>query len=52
MIVDWSIDKFQAWLVIQGLRKNLGIDYFDTYAPVVRIYMNLVIRQMDVKTAF
>ncbi|GJT56112.1 zinc finger, CCHC-type containing protein [Tanacetum coccineum] len=46
-----------------GFRQKSGIDYFDTYAPVVRIstirlliamtsIRNLIIHQMDVKTAF
>nr|GEU84276.1 zinc finger, CCHC-type [Tanacetum cinerariifolium] len=63
MKVDETIDKFKARLVIQGFRKKEGIDYFDTYAPVARITTirlllalaaihNLVIHQMDVKTAF
>ncbi|KAD4982105.1 hypothetical protein E3N88_18776 [Mikania micrantha] len=63
MKVDGSIDKFKARLVIQGFRQKEGIDYFDTYTPVARISTiillialgaihNLVIHQMDVKTAF
>ncbi|GJR34522.1 zinc finger, CCHC-type containing protein [Tanacetum coccineum] len=61
--VDGTIDKFKAQLVIQGFRQKERIDYFDTYAPVARISTirllislaathNLVIHQMDVKTAF
>nr|GEX24028.1 zinc finger, CCHC-type [Tanacetum cinerariifolium] len=63
MKVDGTVDKFKARLVIQGFRQKEGIDYFDTYAPVARITTirlmlalaaihNLVIHQMDVKTAF
>ncbi|GJT52821.1 gypsy type transposase [Tanacetum coccineum] len=63
MKVDGTIDKFKARLVIQGFRQKEGIDYFDTYAPIARITTirlllalvvihNLVIHQMDVKTAF
>ncbi|GJS56269.1 zinc finger, CCHC-type containing protein [Tanacetum coccineum] len=63
MKVDGTIDKFKARLVIQGFRQKEGIDYFDTYEPVARISTirllialaathNLVIDQMDVKTAF
>nr|GEV23407.1 hypothetical protein [Tanacetum cinerariifolium] len=63
MKVDGTIDKFKARLVIQVFRQKEGIDYFDTYAAVARITTirlllalavihNLVIYQMDVKTAF
>nr|GEW90608.1 zinc finger, CCHC-type [Tanacetum cinerariifolium] len=63
MKVDGTIDKFKARLVIQGYRQKEGIDYFDTYEPVACITTirflfalatihNLVIHQMDVKTAF
>ena len=63
MKVDGTIDKFKARLVIQGFRQKPGTDYFDTYAPVARISTirlliafaaihNLIIHQMDVKTAF
>ncbi|GKE87264.1 zinc finger, CCHC-type containing protein, partial [Tanacetum coccineum] len=61
--VDGTIEKFKARLVIQGFKQKSGIDYFDTYAPVTRISTirlliaiasihNLIIHQMDVKTAF
>nr|KAJ0219165.1 hypothetical protein LSAT_V11C300121660 [Lactuca sativa] len=63
MKVDGTIDKYKSKLVVQGFRKNEGIDFFDTYAPVARISTiilllalvaihNLLIHQMDVKTAF
>ncbi|KAJ0599135.1 putative RNA-directed DNA polymerase [Helianthus annuus] len=63
MKVDGSVDKFKAKLVIQGFRQKERIDFFDTYAHVARIstlrlllaltsIQNLVIHQMDVKTAF
>ncbi|GJY80466.1 zinc finger, CCHC-type containing protein, partial [Tanacetum coccineum] len=63
MKVDGTIDKFKARLVIQGFRQKEGIDYFNTYAPIAHIKTirlllalvaihNLVIHQMDVKTAF
>ncbi|GJW75400.1 zinc finger, CCHC-type containing protein [Tanacetum coccineum] len=61
--VDGTIEKFKARLVIQGFKQKSGVDYFDTYAPVARISTirllitmasihNLIIYQMDVKTAF
>nr|KAJ0217072.1 hypothetical protein LSAT_V11C300142760 [Lactuca sativa] len=63
MKVDGTIDKYKARLVIQGFRQKEAIDFFDTYAPIARISTirlllalaaihNLVIHQMDVKTAF
>nr|KAJ0184776.1 hypothetical protein LSAT_V11C900459110 [Lactuca sativa] len=60
----FNIEEYKARLVIQGFRQKEGIDFFDTYAPVARISTirlllltlaaihNLVIHQMDVKTAF
>nr|GEY85812.1 hypothetical protein [Tanacetum cinerariifolium] len=61
--VDGPVEKFKAMLVIHGFKQKSGIDYFDTYAPVTRISTirlliamtsihNLIIHQMDVKTAF
>ena len=63
MKIDGTIDKFKARLVAQGFRQKLGIDHFDTYAPVARIttirllvalatIYHLEIHQMDVKTTF
>ncbi|GJX62480.1 zinc finger, CCHC-type containing protein [Tanacetum coccineum] len=61
--VDGTIEKFRARLVIQGFKQKSGINYFDTYALValistIRLLIaiasihNLIIHQMDVKTAF
>nr|GEW03796.1 zinc finger, CCHC-type [Tanacetum cinerariifolium] len=61
--VNGTTENFKARLVIQGFRLQSGIDYFDTYTPVARINTirllivvasihNLIIHQMDVKTAF
>ena len=63
MRIDGIIDKFNVRLVAQGFRQKHGIDHFDTYAPVARtttirllvalaLIHNLVIHQIDVKTAF
>ena len=60
---DGSIEKYKARLVAKGFKQRKDVDYFDTFAPVTRIASirvlialasihNLVIHQMDVKTAF
>ncbi|GKA43897.1 zinc finger, CCHC-type containing protein [Tanacetum coccineum] len=59
----WVLSDLPPGCKPLGFRKKEGIDYFDTYAPVARITTirlllalaaihNLVIHQMDVKTAF
>ncbi|GKB45773.1 zinc finger, CCHC-type containing protein [Tanacetum coccineum] len=61
--IDGIIKKFKARRFIQSFKQKSRIDYFDTYAPVARISTikrlivmasihNLIIHQMDVKTAF
>nr|GEX20823.1 zinc finger, CCHC-type [Tanacetum cinerariifolium] len=61
--LEGTIKKFKARLVIQGFKQKSRIDYFDTYVQVIRISTirllivmasihNLIIHQMDVKTAF
>ncbi|GKE44767.1 retrovirus-related pol polyprotein from transposon TNT 1-94 [Tanacetum coccineum] len=53
----------KAWLVTKGYRQEEGIDFEESFAPVVRIEAirifianaatkNIIIYQMDVKTAF
>ncbi|KAJ0391590.1 hypothetical protein P43SY_011493 [Pythium insidiosum] len=60
---DGYVVRFKARLVIHGFRQRMGIDYFDTYAPVVRfdtiraifyyaLWRKWEILQFDVKTAF
>ncbi|WKA09025.1 hypothetical protein VitviT2T_026704 [Vitis vinifera] len=60
---DGSIEKYKAHSVAKGFKQRNDVDYFDTFAPVTRIasirvlftltsFHNLVIHQMDVKTAF
>ncbi|GJQ90179.1 zinc finger, CCHC-type containing protein [Tanacetum coccineum] len=59
----WVLSDLPYGCKLLGFRQKEGIDYFDTYAPVARITTirlllalatihNLVIHQMDVKTAF
>ena len=63
MRIDGSVEKYKARLVAQGFGQKAGIDFFDTYSPVVHITTirvllalasihKLFIHQMDVKTAF
>ena len=63
MKTDGSIDKYKARLIAKGYKQKEGLNYFDTYSPVMRItsirmliailaLYNLEIHQMDVKTTF
>nr|GFD43439.1 retrovirus-related Pol polyprotein from transposon TNT 1-94 [Tanacetum cinerariifolium] len=58
-----GILKNKAWLVARGYRQEEGIDFEESFAQVARLeairiflayaaYMNMVVYQMDVKTAF
>lgn len=60
---DGTLERYKARLVIKGFNQKFGVDSFNTYSPVTKISTirtllalasshNLIVHQMDVKTAF
>lgn len=60
---DGRVERFKGRLVAQGFSQQYGIDYDETFSPVVRfssirtllafgVQNNMLIHQMDVETAF
>ncbi|GKE75331.1 retrovirus-related pol polyprotein from transposon TNT 1-94, partial [Tanacetum coccineum] len=58
-----GVFKTKARLVVWGYRQEEGIDFKESFAPVARLeaihifiafdaYMNMIVYQMDIKTAF
>lgn len=61
--VDGTLDRLKVRIVAQGFDQEEGIDYLETYSPIVRsatlgavlhtsTIMNWNIKQMDVKNMF
>jgi hypothetical protein len=60
---DGSIDRYKTWLVAKGFKQRYGIDYDDTFSPVVKattiqVVLSITVskgwslRQLDAQNVF
>lgn len=60
---DGSIDRYKARLIAKGFKQRYGLDYTDTFSPVIKkttirlvlslaVMNNWCLRQIDVQNAF
>jgi len=63
LLADGTLDRYKACWVVRGFTQRLGIDYGETFSPVVKpatvrvvlslaLSQNWPIHQLDVKNAF